>query len=98
MAHAQRLAGLRGGFGRRQGVLELVHVDRLAVVELPANSLRVDNQQAIVFGQHLAQLVQELAQIVASVGFGRVGPEQKGDVLAQLGGASVKNQISQQGL
>src|SRR3712207_7827936 len=49
----------------------------------PADSARVGLEVAVGVRQGVAQLMQHLAQVGARLGFARVRPEQKREVLAQ---------------
>jgi hypothetical protein len=45
-----------------------------------------------------AQLVEQLAQVIASLGLGGIGPEKEGQVLALLRRIAMQHKVGQQGL
>jgi hypothetical protein len=62
----------------------------------PAQRAGVGLQEAIRVRQSVAQLMQQLAQVGARLSLTGVRPEQKREVLAQLWGIAVQNQVGEQ--
>jgi len=58
--------------------------------QLVVDRLGFDLQELVGRGQSPAQVVQELAQVGACLGFRGIGPEEKGKPLARLGGVAIK--------
>ena len=65
---------------------------------MPVQGLAVSIQVAAGIGQRAPQVVDLLAQVGTRLGLGRVGPEQKGQVLSRLGCFPVEEEVGQQRL
>jgi len=59
--------------------------------------LRVGREELLHGRKCLAQLVEQLAQVIARLGFGGVGPEEEGKMLALLGNIAMQHEIGEQG-
>ena len=55
-------------------------------------------QEAFGIGQRVEQLVEQVPQVGAGLGFGGVGPEEERQVPARLGRVAMEDQVGQQGL
>jgi hypothetical protein len=71
--------------------LEELQVHNFSFIWFPVDCMGVSAKKAICIRKRLAQLKDELSQVIASLGFGCVRPEQKRDLLARLGGICVEN-------
>jgi hypothetical protein len=60
--------------------------------------MRVGREEVLNRGKYLAQLVEQLAQVIASLGLGCVGPEEEGKTLALLRDITMQHQVGEQGL
>jgi hypothetical protein len=65
---------------------------------MPPDGLGVDVEEGFVVGQGASQTMEQGAQVAAGLGVGRVGPELEGEVGAGLGGVTVEEEVSQEGL
>ena len=87
-----------GGVGRGECTFEVHYIDADRGVWPPAQVLAL-HQQIVVDGrQGLMEVVQQLAQIGAGLGFVGVGPEKESRVLAVLGRGAVERKIGEQRL
>src|SRR6266566_6493520 len=59
--------------------------------------MRVNREEVLNCGKCLAQLVEKLAQVIASLGLGGVGPEEEGKMLALLRNIAMQHEIGEQG-
>ncbi len=80
----------------RTGALEVRHIEREGGVRSPLNCLGRGVQIIIGVGKCLAQTVQQRAQVALSLGVGRVGPEQEGELLARRWHGAMQDEIGQQ--
>ena len=64
---------------------------------VPVQHMRISREEVLHIWKCLAQLVEQLAQIIASLGLGGVGPEEEGEMLALLGNIAMQNEIGEQG-
>ena len=64
---------------------------------LPVQHVLVGSEKVLNFGKGLAQLVQQLAQVIARLGLGGIGPEEEGKMLALLGNIAMQHEIGEQG-
>ena len=62
----------------------------------PAGGARVGDEEALRIGQRVAQLVEDLPEVVARLRLARVRPEDEGQVLAQLRRVAVQEQVGEQ--
>jgi hypothetical protein len=65
---------------------------------VPAQHVRVGREEVLNCRKCLEQLVVQLAQVVASLSLGCVGPEEKGKMLALLGDIAMQHEVGEQGL
>jgi hypothetical protein len=77
--------------------LELDRVQGVGDVRLPQEHLALAAQTAVAVRQSLAQEMNQISQVGARLFFGRVGPQEEGEVLARLRCASMEDQVGQQG-
>ena|SRR2546422_8105319 len=64
---------------------------------VPVQHVRVSREEVLHIRKCLAQLVEQLAQVIASLGLGGVGPEEEGKMLALLGNIAMQHEIGEQG-
>src|SRR6266699_240603 len=64
---------------------------------MPVQHVRVGREEVLHIRKCLAQLVEQLAQVIASLGLGCVGPEEEGKMLALLGNIAMQHEIGEQG-
>src|SRR5207342_1239316 len=57
----------------------------------------VGREEVLHIRKYLAQLVEQFAQVIASLGLGGVGPEEEGKMLALLGNIAMQHEIGEQG-
>ena len=86
----------RGGFGKR--LLELSDIEVEGRDGVPVQCVRVSREELLNCGKCLAQLVEQLAQVIASLSLGCVGPEEEGKMLAMLRNIAMQYEIGEQGL
>jgi hypothetical protein len=67
-------------------------------VGAPAEGLLVRVEIEVEVGQGGAEVVEELAEIGAGLGFVGVGPEEEGELLAADGGAGVEDEVGDERL
>ena len=91
-----RAALAASGLGQRG--LELGDIQRKRRIPAPAHCLVGDFQVGLGSGQPVAQHVEELAQVGVRLGFGGVGPEEEGDLLARQRRVAMQEQIGEQRL
>jgi hypothetical protein len=82
----------------RERLFELSDIEVKGRDGLPVYHLLVGSEEVFNFGKGLAQLVEQLAQVIASLGLGGLRLEKKGQVLALLGGIVMQDEIGEQGL
>src|SRR6266550_1603271 len=85
----------RGGFGER--LLELSDIEVAWRDGMPVQQVSVSREELFHSRKRLAQLVEQLAQVIARLGLGCVGPEEEGQVLALLGNIAMQHEIGEQG-
>jgi hypothetical protein len=56
----------------------------------------IGGEELLPIRERLAQLVEQLAQVVARLGLGCVGPEEEGEMLALLGNIPMQHEIREQ--
>jgi len=81
-------------FGRiclPQYTLEELQVNNLTIIWFPVDCLAVRTKKAICIRERLAELKDELSQVIAGLGLGSIRPEQKSDLLARLGRICMEN-------
>src|SRR5690242_16384332 len=88
----------RGGVGARERLLEVGDIEQEGRGGPPVYHVGVGREEVLDGGERLAQLVEQLAQVIARLGFGGVGPEVEGELLARLGSVPVQEKIGEQGL
>ena len=64
---------------------------------MPVQHVRISREEVLHSWKCLAQLVEQLAQVIASLGLGGVGPEEEGKMLALLGNIAMQHEIGEQG-
>ena len=64
---------------------------------VPVQQVRVSREEVFHSRKCLAQLVEQLAQVIARLGLGGVGPEEEGQMLALLGNIAMQHEIGEQG-
>src|SRR6266516_6825557 len=84
------------GFGKRLFELGDIEVERRDGV--PVQRVRVSREEVINRRKCLAQLVEQLAQVIASLGLSCIGPEEEGKVLALLRDIAMQHEVGEQGL
>ena len=95
----QRRALLRLSPGRRclgHRGLEGGDVEIEGRVTAPAGGPRVGEEEALRLGQRVAQLVENLPEVVARLCLARVRPEGEGQVLAKLRRVAVEEQVAEE--
>jgi len=65
---------------------------------VPVQRVCVGREEVLNCGKRLAQLVEQLAQVITSLGLGCVRPEEEGQVLTLLGNIAMQHEIGEQGL
>ena len=65
-------------------------------VGVPMQHVRVGREELLHSWKCLAQLVEQLAQVIASLGLGCFGPEEEGKMLALLGDIVMQHEVSEQ--
>src|SRR5262249_10756127 len=65
---------------------------------VPMQCVRVGREEVLNCGKCLAQLVEQLAQVIASLSLGCVGPEEEGKMLTLLGDTAMQHEVGEQGL
>ena len=63
---------------------------------VPVQHVRVGREEVFDRRKYLAQLVEQLAQVIASLGLGCVGPEEEGKMLALLGDIAMQDEVGEQ--
>jgi len=63
---------------------------------VPVQHMRVSREELFHSRKCLAQLVEQLAQVIASLGLGGVRPEEEGKMLALLGNIAMQHEIGEQ--
>ncbi|MFL5664755.1 MAG: hypothetical protein ACJ8BW_25925 [Ktedonobacteraceae bacterium] len=64
---------------------------------MPVQHVRVSREEVFHVRKGLAQLVEQLAQVIARLSLGGVGPEEEGQMLALLGYIAMQHEIGEQG-
>ncbi len=64
---------------------------------MPVQHMRVSREEVLHSRKCLAQLVEQLAQVIARLSLGGVGPEEEGKMLALLGNIAMQHEIGEQG-
>ena len=64
---------------------------------VPVQQVSVGREEVFHSRKCLAQLVEQLAQVIARLGLGGVGPEEEGKMLALLGNIAMQHEIGEQG-
>jgi len=80
------------------GCLELGNIGPVRAIGPPLHCLRVSHQEVLGIGQRVEQLVEQVSQVGARLGFGGVGPKKERQVPTRLGRLAVEDQVDQQGL
>ena len=65
---------------------------------MPVQHVRVVREEMLHRRKCLAQLVEQLAQVIASLGLGCIGPEEESKMLALLGNIAMQHEIGEQGV
>ncbi len=63
---------------------------------VPVQRVRVGREELLNNRKCLAQLVEQLTQVIASLSLGCVGPEKEGKMLALLGNIAMQHEIGEQ--
>ncbi len=63
---------------------------------VPVQHMRVGGEELLHSRKCLAQLVEQLAQVIASLGLGGVWPEEEGKMLALLRNIAMQHEIGEQ--
>ena len=63
---------------------------------VPVQCVRVGGEEVLYSRKSLTQLVEQLAQVIARLGLGGVGPEEEGKMLALLRNIAMQYEISEQ--
>ena len=63
---------------------------------VPVQHVRVGREEVLYIWKCLAQLVEQLAQVIARLSLGGVGPEEKGNMLALLRNIAMQHEIGKQ--
>src|SRR6266566_8022005 len=64
---------------------------------VPVQQVSVGREELFHSRKCLTQLVEQLAQVIARLGLGGVGPEEEGQMLALLGNIAMQHEIGEQG-
>jgi len=86
------------GICERERLFELSDIEVKGRDGLPVYYVLVGREEVLNFGKGLAQLVEQLAQVIASLALTCVRPEEEGKMLALLGGIAMQHEIGEQGL
>jgi hypothetical protein len=86
----------RGGF--RERLFERSDIEVEGRDGVPVQRICVGREEVLNCGKRLAQLVEQLAQVIASLGLGGVGPEEEGQMLTLLRNIAMQHEIGEQGL
>ena len=62
---------------------------------VPVQRVRVGRKELLHSRKYLAQLVEQLAQVIARLSLGGVGPEEEGQMLALLGNIAMQDEIGE---
>ena len=89
---------LQAGFGGGDGCFEGQGIAGEGGLRQPLHQAGIRPEEGMGPGEHAAQAVEQVAQIGARLGIGGIGPEEKGQMLARLGGAGMQQQVGEQGL
>ena len=89
-----RLSPAGRGLGHRG--LEGGDVELEGRIDAPAGGPRVREEEALRLGQRVAQLVEDLPEVVAGLRLARVRPEGEGQVLAKLRRVAVEEQVAEE--
>lgn len=65
---------------------------------VPVHHVRVGSEEVLHSRKGLAQLVEKLAQVIARLSLGGVGPEEEGKMLALLRNVVMQHEVGEQGL
>ena len=76
--------------------LKVGHIQGERGVGPPLQGLHACVEIGVRIRQGVAQVVQQVAQVGAGLGFGGVGPEEEGQVRTGLGSIPVQQQVCQQ--
>jgi hypothetical protein len=87
-----------GRICERERLFELSDIEVEGRDRVPAQRVRVGSEEVLNSRKGLAQLVEQLAQVIASLGLGGVGPEEEGKMLALLRHIAMQHEIGEQGL
>jgi hypothetical protein len=88
----------RGCISQRKRLLELGDIKLEWCDGVPVQRVCVGGEELLNRGKYLAQLVEQLTQVIASLGLGGVRPEEEGQVLALLRDIAMQHEIGKQGL
>ena len=86
-----------GGVCERDRLFERSDIEVAWRDRVPLQHMRVGREEVLHIRKYLAQLVEQLAQVIASLGLGSIGPEEKGQMLALLGNIAMQHEIGEQG-
>ena len=65
-------------------------------ITAPAGGAGVSEEEALGLGERMAQLVEDLPEVVARLGFARIRPEGERQMLPQLRRVTVQEQIAEE--
>src|SRR5215831_3714459 len=85
-----------GGFHKR--LFELSNIEGERRDGVPVQRVRVGRGELQSFGKCLAQLMEQLAQVIARLSLRCIWPEKEGQVLALLGNIAMQHEVGEQGL
>src|SRR5690348_5546289 len=81
-----------------KSLLELCDIELERCDGVPVQHVHVSREELLNRGKRLTQLVEQLAQVIASLGLDSVGPEKEGQALALLRHITMQHEVGQQGL
>ena len=80
----------------RERLFELSDIEVERRDGVPAHYVCVGGEEVLNRGKCPAQLVEQLAQVIARLGLGGIGPEEEGKMLALLRNIAMQHEIGEQ--
>ena len=80
----------------RERFFELSDIEAERRDGVPVQHVCVGGEEVLNWGKCLAQLVEQLAQVIASLGLDCVGPEEEGKMLALLWNIAMQHEVGEQ--